>query len=167
LVFSSNLLGIVPSFPQKEVRTKPGTVHKRLKTTAVDLTWRDVIADVPAVAYCNYAKDCFRLLDLPDATIAQIMRINAQELDVVTTPNPLEGFLDRYPHMMWRRAVRRAELAAYLDYEARSADNPEHAWNYVSVYRWATPEELIQYQRRPTLLVVAIMGNLDLARHVA
>ncbi len=27
LVFSSYLLGIVPSFPRKEVRTKPGTIH--------------------------------------------------------------------------------------------------------------------------------------------
>ena len=59
-------------------------------------------------------------------------------------------------------------IDSYLQFESDSEDNPSDAWNYVSVYRWATSDEVIQHRLAPqTLLVVAIMSNLQLARYVA
>jgi len=123
---------------------------------------------VPTVEYSDYALEQFRALNLNDWTIAEIMSINAAELQEVTTPNPIEGFLEGQRRVMWRRAVRRMAIDSYLQFESDSEDNPSDAWNYVSVYRWATSDEVIQHRLAPqTLLVVAIMSNLQLARYVA
>ena len=95
------------------------------------------------------------------------MEINADELEEVETPNPLEGFLEGQTAVMWRRAVRRTAIDSYLDFEAESDDEPTEARNYVSVYRWATDDEMIRYQLEgDTLLVVSIMSNLELARYI-
>lgn len=40
-------------------------------------------------------------------------------------------------------------------------------WNYVSVYRWATDDEMIQHELEgDTLMVVSIMSNLELATYL-
>jgi hypothetical protein len=69
--------------------------------------------------------------------------------------------------VMWRRAVPRTAIDSYLDFEAESDDELTDAWNYVSVYRWATDDEMIRYELEgDTLLVVSVMSNLELARYI-
>ena len=120
------------------------------------------------VAYSDYALERFRELDLQPWTIAQIMEINANELQEFDKANPLEGFLEGQTAVMWRRAVSRSAIDSYLAFETESDDNKySDAWNYVSVYRWATDDEMIRYGLEgDTLLVVSIMTNLELAPYV-
>ncbi|SCX15282.1 hypothetical protein SAMN02799620_02029 [Mycolicibacterium fluoranthenivorans] len=95
------------------------------------------------------------------------MEINATELEEVSTQTHLQGFIENHPGLMWRRAIRRNHLASYLRFEGESEDEPGSAWNYVSVYRWASNQEMTSYQLEgDTLLVVSVMSNLELAQFI-
>ncbi|KUI20484.1 hypothetical protein AU192_16400 [Mycobacterium lehmannii] len=119
------------------------------------------------VAYSDYALERMRQLELQPWVRAEIMEINANELEEVDSPNPLEGYLVGHPSIMWRRAVRRRDIQSYLGFEAESDDELSDACNYVSVYRWATDDEAIRYELEgDTLLVVSLMTNLELARYI-
>lgn len=119
------------------------------------------------IQYSDYALERFRQLHLQKWVIAEIMRINADELEPVQVPNPLEGFVDGHGSMMWRRAVRRADIDKYLGFEIDSPDELSDACNYVTLYRWATTDEIINSQLEgDTLLVTSILSNLELARYV-
>lgn len=119
------------------------------------------------IQYSDYALERFRQLRLQKWVIAEIMGIIADELEPVQVPNPLEGFVDRHGSMMWRRAVRRADIDKYLGYETDSPDELSDACNYVTVYRWATTDEIINSQLEgDTLLVTSILSNLELAQYL-
>lgn len=119
------------------------------------------------IAYSDYALERMRQLELQPWVRAEIMEINANELEEVHSPNPLEGYVAGHPNVMWRRAVRRKDIQSYLGYEAESDDELSDACNYVSVYRWATDDEAIRYELEgDTLLVVSVMTNLELARYI-
>jgi hypothetical protein len=95
------------------------------------------------------------------------MEINADELLEVREPNELEGILKGPFEVMWRRAVRREHLSSYKEFEGNSDDAPSDAWNYVSIYRWATDEEVVEYDLEgDTLLVVSIVSSAYLARFI-
>jgi antitoxin (DNA-binding transcriptional repressor) of toxin-antitoxin stability system len=114
------------------------------------------------VVYSDYAMEQIRAL--PPWMTAEILRINVDELAVVSTPSPIEGFVEGHAGLMWRRAVRRAISDSDSDI---SEDDPDAASNYVSLYRLATDDEMAQLKldRRP-LLVVSVMSNRDLANVV-
>lgn len=119
------------------------------------------------VAYSDYALERFRLLHVPKWTIAAIMQINADELAVPNPPSEIEGWVEGAPGLMWRRAVRSADLEDYLKFEDKSSDEPDEARNFVSIYRWATSDEMIERKlARPALMVVSIVSNLELARYL-
>jgi hypothetical protein len=108
-----------------------------------------------------------RDLDLHPWITAEIMEINAAELEEVSTQTDLQGFIANHSGLMWRRAIRRNHLASYLGFEGESDDDPGDAWNYVSIYRWATNAEMTNYELEgDTLLVVSVMSNLELAQFI-
>lgn len=108
-----------------------------------------------------------RDLNLQPWTIAEIMEINADELVEVKEPNELEGILKGPVAVMWRRAVRRKDLSSFKQFEGNTEDAPSDAWNYVSIYRWATDEEVVENNLEgDTLLVVSIVSSAYLARFI-
>jgi hypothetical protein len=95
------------------------------------------------------------------------MQINADELSEVKEPNELEGILKGPLPVMWRRAVRRNDLTSFKQFEGNTDDSPSDAWNYVSIYRWATDEEVVECDLEgDTLLVVSIVSSAFLARFI-
>lgn len=121
------------------------------------------------VAYSDYALQRMRDLELDRQpwVAAKIMEINAAELEEINTATPLQGFIEGHSGLMWRRAVRRNHIESYLQFEGESEDELSDASNYVSVYRWATDEEMINYQLEgDTLIVVSVISNLELAQFI-
>lgn len=95
------------------------------------------------------------------------MEINADELEEVREPNELEGILKGPVPVMWRRGVRRNDLTSFKQFEGNSDDSPSDAWNYASIYRWATDDEVIEYDLEgDTLLVVSVVSSSYLARFI-
>ena len=82
--------------------------------------------------------------------------------------NSIEGFVQNHAGLMWRRAVRRANIASYLDFEIDDDDAESYAaHNYVSVYRVASADDAIRFRLpRRALVVVGVIGNEDLARMI-
>ncbi|SPM40546.1 hypothetical protein AU192_16400, partial [Mycobacterium numidiamassiliense] len=81
--------------------------------------------------------------------------------------NPIEDYVQGQSGLMWRRAIWRDQIDWYLTWEHLSEDEPDGAANYVSIYRWATDNEMIRFRLpHPALMVVAFMSNLELARHM-
>ncbi|WP_454259675.1 hypothetical protein [Pseudoxanthomonas mexicana] len=124
--------------------------------------------ELSQVLYTDYALERLRVLDLQPWVCAEIKWINAHELQAVTANGPIEGYVQNKETVWWRRAVRRADIASYLDYESYSEDDPSDAQNYVSVYRWATADERIEHKitQREALLVVSVVSNIELLRYL-
>lgn len=95
------------------------------------------------------------------------MEINADELEPVVETSAIEGFLKGQRVIMYRRAVRRADIGAYTAYEDKSQNDPNKEWLYASIYRWATDEEMnLEGLEGDTLLVTAIMSSNQLAPYI-
>ncbi|MHA3020457.1 hypothetical protein ACXPWS_09295 [Mycobacterium sp. BMJ-28] len=119
--------------------------------------------DSPIVLYADSAMENIRCL--PAWTSAELLQINSDELTMAVDPSAIEGYVEKHVGLMWRRAVRRAELEKlYRLDEQEWDDDMSGAHNYISVYRRATPDEIIRLNiNRPALTVVAVFSNRDLA----
>ncbi|MDX1883055.1 hypothetical protein [Mycolicibacterium sp. 120270] len=116
--------------------------------------------------YTDFALDRLRQLETQPWVMAEIFEINADELEEVDSANPIEGLIEGNAALMWRRAVRRNDIDSFLSYETHTEDALSDAWNFVTIYRWATDDEIITYELEgDTLLVVSVVSNLELVRY--
>ncbi len=122
--------------------------------------------DSPIVLYTDSAMRNIRRL--PAWTTADILQINSDELTTVVSPSGIEGFVEEQVGLMWRRAIRRAEAAKPYQHDEQQWNDMSGAHNYISVYRRATPDEMIRLNiNRPALTVVSVLSNRDLTLALA
>jgi hypothetical protein len=95
------------------------------------------------------------------SVIAQILDLAETELQSFDVDNAIERRSSVNPSMMVRRAVRRADIAIYEQFDLDDTDEFEtQACDYCIVYRKMTAAERITYQRaRMHFLVVRIVRN--------
>lgn len=128
---------------------------------------------------------CQDLRRIEDQAVrAELVHLAQAELRVPESGSAIEGRLRDYPHMWWRRGVRRANLAEYEGWD--TFDNADEftwqAFNFVLLYRRATSNEMIDHriatsvETRPSghrvthrgdvLMVVRVWDNTVIAGHL-
>lgn len=104
---------------------------------------------------------------VPDkAVCAEIMDLAETELERASLSSPIEGIVAKYPHLWWRRAVRRADLPQFLSFDLGDDDEfHNQACDYVIVYRLMTPDERIRFKRlRMHYVILRVLHNREFAR---
>jgi plasmid stabilization system protein ParE len=96
---------------------------------------------------------------------AEIMDIAERELARSPDPSALEGFVNEFRHIRWRRAVRRADVLEFLRFDLNPEDDEFHnqACDYVIVYRSSTDDEAIKFHRlmRSRLIILRVLHNRE------
>jgi hypothetical protein len=105
------------------------------------------------------------LLEIPDRSICvEILDLAEAELERAPGPSSIQGVALKYPHLWWRRVVRRANISQLEGFDINNeVDND--AQDYVIVYRMTTFKERIKFRRlRQRYIILRVLHNREFAR---
>ena len=107
-------------------------------------------------------EDLHRISDR--AVCAEIMDLAETELTTSPDLSAIEGPSEKYPNLWWRRGVRRADIAQFMDFYDDDDDDESgnQACDYVIVYRLMTANEMIKFHRpRKHYVIVRVLHNRE------